>query len=218
MSLAICCDFDGTITLTDTGKELLDSLTDKDWRSIDQLVIKGEIGTRAALIEQWGMIEHTTMEEIFSIVDTIEIDPTFIDFYNWILKNNIYFVILSDGFKNYIKRILEKHSIKSSEIEIKSNDMRLINNKISLRFQTNSCEHDCANCKHSHVLNIKDNFDKVVYIGDGLSDILPARELADYIFARKNEDLALKLKSDSRLIEFSNFVEIQKFLEELISM
>jgi len=217
MNLAICCDFDGTITLTDTGKELLDALTDKDWRSIDQFVINGEIGTRAALIEQWGMIEHTTMEEIFSIVDTIEIDPTFIDFYNWILKNNIYFIILSDGFKTYIKRILEKHKINSSELEIKSNDMELIHNKIGLQFLTNSCEHGCANCKHSHVLKIKNDFDKVVYIGDGLSDILPARELADYIFARKNEDLALKLKTDSRLIEFSNFVEIQKFLEELMS-
>jgi len=216
MNLAICCDFDGTITLTDTGKELLNSLTDKDWQAIDQLVINGEIGTRAALIEQWGMIEYTTMDEIFSIVDNIKIDPTFIDFSSWIEKNNIYFIILSDGFKTYIKRILGKNNIDSSDLEIKSNDMELINNRISLKFFTESCEHDCANCKYSHVLKIQENFDKIIYIGDGLSDILPAEKLADHIFARTNEDLALKLKTDSRLIEFSNFTEIQRYLEDLL--
>jgi 2-hydroxy-3-keto-5-methylthiopentenyl-1-phosphate phosphatase len=215
MKLAICCDFDGTITLTDTGKELLNTLTDKDWQSIDQFVIDGEIGTRAALIEQWGMIEHTTMQEIFSIVDRIKIDPTFIDFYKWTVNSNIYFIILSDGFETYIKRILEKQDIDLSKLRIKSNDMDLVDNKIKLKFLTENCEHDCANCKYSHVLGIKDNYDKIVYIGDGLSDILPAKELADYIFARKNEDLAIKLESDSRLIEFTDFVEIQKYLEKL---
>jgi len=216
MNIAICCDFDGTITLTDTGKEMLTSLTNKDWQYYDKLVINGEIGTRAALVKQWGMIEYTTMDEIFEIVDRIKIDPTFLDFYNWIKKSEIFFIILSDGFTTYITRILENHGIDSEKLEIKANDMELIDNKIHLKFLTDNCEHDCANCKHSHVLKIKETYEKVVYIGDGLSDILPAENLADFIFAKEDEDLAKKLKTDPRLVKFSNFNDIQGFLEEIL--
>lgn len=216
MNIAICCDFDGTITLTDTGKEMLTSLTTKDWQYYDKLVISGEIGTRAALVKQWGMIEYTTMDEIFEIVDRIKIDSTFLDFYNWIKKSGIFFIILSDGFHTYITRILENHGIDSEKLEIKANDMELIDNKIHLKFLTDNCEHDCANCKHSHVLKIKETHEKVVYIGDGLSDILPAEKLADFIFAKEDEDLAKKLKTDPRLVKFSNFDDIQEFLEEIL--
>lgn len=217
MNIAICCDFDGTITLTDTGKEMLTSLTTKDWQYYDKLVINGEIGTRAALIKQWGMIEHTTMDEIYEIVDRIKIDPTFLDFYNWIKKNGIFFIILSDGFHTYITRILENHGIDSEKLEIKANDMELVDNKIHLKFLTDNCEHDCANCKYSQVLRIKEEHDKVVYIGDGLSDILPSEKLADYIIAKRNEDLARKLHNDPRLVEFSNFIDIQNFLEKILT-
>ena len=217
MNIAICCDFDGTITLTDTGKEMLTSLTTKDWQYYDKLVINGEIGTRAALVKQWGMIEHTTMDEIFEIVDRIKIDPTFLDFYNWIKKNGIFFIILSDGFHTYITRILENHGIDSEKLVIKANDMELVDNKIHLKFLTDNCEHDCANCKYSQVLKIKEEHDKVVYIGDGLSDILPSEKLADYIIAKRNEDLAKKLHEDPRLVEFSNFKDIQNFLEKILN-
>ncbi|MBA7539696.1 hypothetical protein ES705_31977 [subsurface metagenome] len=49
MKLAIVCDFDGTITQRDTGKEILSKLTTKDWEYYDQFVISGEMGTREAL-------------------------------------------------------------------------------------------------------------------------------------------------------------------------
>ncbi len=212
MNIVICCDFDGTITLTDTGKILLSKLTDKDWQYFDDLVIKGTMGTREALVNQWGMIEKTTIEEINRIVDEIEIDPSFIKFYDWIKENEIKFVILSDGFKTYINRIFQNHKIQIAEDGIKSNDMELIEGKIKLKFLTPECEHDCANCKYSHVKQFKDKGSKIIYIGDGLSDIFPARELADLILAKENEDLAKELENDSRLIKFKNFTDLMEII------
>ena len=210
MNVVICCDFDGTITLIDTGKALLTNLTDKDWHYYDNLVIDGTMGTREALINQWGMIENTSIEEINKIVDNIEIDTSFIEFYDWIKENKIQFVILSDGFKTYINRIFQSNNIHVTKEDIKSNDMELVEGKIKLNFLTPKCEHDCANCKYSHVKQFKDKGNKIVYIGDGLSDIFPARELADLIFAKENEDLASELKNDSRLIVFKNFADIME--------
>ncbi len=218
MHYAICCDFDGTITLMDTGKALLTKLTDKDWHFFDDLVIKGEIGTREALVNQWGMIEKTTMSDINKIVDGIKVDPTFIKFYEWTKKIGMKFTIVSDGFITYIKRILSNNKIPEDEFEIKANDMRLDKGKIKLDFLTAQCTHDCANCKYSHVKQLKDSRYKIVYIGDGLSDIFPAKSLADIIFAKENEDLAKELEGDSRLIIFSDFSDIKEKLREKLDL
>ncbi len=208
MNVVICCDFDGTITLTDTGKILLSNLTNEDWQYYDDLVIKGKMGTREALVIQWGMIKSTTTEEINRIVDEIEIDPAFNQFYEWTKEKGIEFLIISDGFKTYINRILHNHNIQIAETDIKSNDMELVEGKFKLKFLTPECEHNCANCKYSQVKQFKDKGRKIIYIGDGLSDILPARELADVILAKENEDLAKELKNDSRLITFRSFANL----------
>ncbi len=217
MPIAICCDFDGTITLMDTGKALLSNLTKEDWQAVDKFVINGQIGTREALIKQWGMIEHTTWEEIFTIVDMIKIDPSFYDFYNWVIQKNLKFIILSDGFHKYINRILEDHEIKAKSFDILANDVDLVDNRLKLSFNTPECDHGCANCKYSHVLKLKNEGYKIIYIGDGLSDILPAAELADIIYAKKNEDLADKLEGDCRLQIFDNFSDIQGDIEKRLS-
>jgi len=216
MNFVICCDFDGTITLRDTGKELLTNLTTKDWQYYDKLVINGEIGTRAALIKQWGMIDSATIEEINSIVNRIEIDPSFKEFYQWVIDQNIQFLIVSDGFKTYIQKILQNHQISIPDNKIKANDMKLVSNKIEVNFLTNQCDHGCANCKHSHVKTLKRDNTSIIYIGDGLSDIFPARELGDIIFAKEDEDLAKKLVDDERVIIFSNFDQIKNEIEKLL--
>ncbi len=215
MQVAIFCDFDGTITLEDTGKVLLTNLTEKDWQFYDKLVINGEIGTREALVNQWGMIEKTSMEEINNLVDQIEIDPTFIEFYDWIREKNLKFFIVSDGFRSYIDTIFKNHQIQIPQEDIKANDMKLIDNKIALEFLTSQCSHGCANCKYSHVQEIKNKGFKIIYIGDGLSDIFPSQSLADVIFAKENEDLAEVLKNDSRLHTFSNFAGIVEVMEAM---
>lgn len=214
MPIAICCDFDGTITLMDTGKALLSNLTKEDWQAVDKYVINGQIGTREALIKQWGMIEHTTWEEIFTIVDTMKIDPSFYDFHSWVMQKNIKFCILSDGFQKYINRILANHKINAESLYVLANDVDLVNNKLKLSFNTPECNHGCANCKYSHVLKLKNEGYKIIYVGDGLSDIFPAVELADIIYAKNNEDLAKKLEGDSRLQVFDSFSKIQEDIEK----
>lgn len=209
MNFVIICDFDGTITKKDTGQALLNELADGDWKKYDELVIKGEIGTREALIKQYGLVK-TTEDEYDTIVQSIKVDETFTDFFEWIKKKNISFYIISDGFRSYIEKILRNNGIDPTEIPILSNEMEIKDNRVALKFNTEACEHGCANCKISHVKKLKERYDKVIYIGDGLSDILPAKKCADVIFARKNKDLSNILEGDNRLVKFSNFNEIQR--------
>ncbi|MHA1687303.1 MAG: MtnX-like HAD-IB family phosphatase [Candidatus Heimdallarchaeaceae archaeon] len=214
MKSVIFCDFDGTITLEDTGKKILSTFTQKDWRCYDKLVIDGVIGTRDALQKQYGLIERISFEELTSIVDSIPIDPSFQSFLDWIKENGIGFIIVSDGFKQYIEEIFSSHNISYEDLDIRANSMDIIDGKVVISYLTSPCEHGCANCKYTHVKHFKDRGYKVIYIGDGLSDILPARELADLIFARAGGDLAVKLASDERLVTYTNFDQIRKNIEE----
>ncbi|MHA1667216.1 MAG: MtnX-like HAD-IB family phosphatase [Candidatus Heimdallarchaeaceae archaeon] len=215
MKVALCCDFDGTITLTDTGKELLSTFSQSDWQYYDKLVIQGKIGTRDSLLKQWATSSDVTEKDFNRIVDTIQIDPTFLEFYEWVRKKNFKFIILSDGFESYITRILLNHNISPATLDIKANNMKIINGRIKLEFLTEPCEHNCANCKYSHVQQLISEGFEVIYIGDGLSDILPAQKLAKIIFARDGDDLAKVLKDDERLHHFSDFLQIRKTLEEM---
>ncbi len=216
MSFAVFCDFDGTITKKDTGRELLINFGKGDWEKYNELVIEGKIGTREALITQWGMFQ-ANKEQMWSVINKIEIDPSFIEFYKWLIQqSNSSFSIVSDGFKSYICDILKNNGISPEKIDIKANDMEIVNKKIVLKFLTPPCEHGCANCKYSHVLEKKKMGLYIIYIGDGLSDLLPA-QLADLIFAKENKTLAKKLKNDKRLITFNNFYEVKEELEKRLN-
>jgi len=216
MTFAIVCDFDGTITLEDTGKKLLSSLATEDWRYYDQLVIEGKMGTREALLKQYNLINDINEQKLRKIVDSIKIDPTFFRFYQWTKEKGILFEIVSDGFEKNIKKILKNNGLDPNEFIIKANNFDIKNDKIEIEFLTKKCEHGCANCKYSHVNKLKSKGYKVVYIGDGLSDILPARELADYIFAKKGGDLERNLQTMENVRVFEDFNEVLTKLEELL--
>jgi len=216
MAFVVVCDFDGTITLEDTGKKLLSSLTDENWRYYDNLVIEGKMGTREALLAQYNLIKEVDIKEVEKIISSIQIDETFFAFYRWLREKNLPFMILSDGFIENIRYILKNNGIEPNEVVIKANSAEIVNGSFQISFLTDPCEHGCANCKYSHVKKLKDQGYSVVYIGDGLSDILPAQELADYVFAKIGGDLARKLKDRNNVKIFQDFEEIRIELEKLL--
>lgn len=218
MKFAIACDFDGTITLEDTGKLILSAFTDKDWRYYDKLVIEGKIGTREALDRQYELIENIDIHKLNQIIETVPIDPSFADFLKWVQINHIPFFIVSDGFKEYITKIFDIHDINVDSLEIYANSMTIKNNRIEISYLTPPCEHGCANCKYSHIKRYKDQNFKIIYIGDGHSDILPAKQLADIIFARKGRELAKVLTDDQRVHVFTNFNEIIRQLQQELDL
>ena len=83
------------------------------------------------------------------------------------------------GLGNGINYIIDAHELLWEEEKI-----------VGIKMANQDCEHDCANCKISKVKELKHKFKdkKLVYVGDGFTDYLPA-PLADYIFARKNMPL-----------------------------
>ena len=104
----IFCDFDGTITKVDTIGEFLNRFANKKWLDVEKQWRNGQIGSRDCMIKQFSFIKNVSMSQLESFFNDIEIDETFIEFYNNVKKRNIKFTIVSDGFDIFIYNILGK--------------------------------------------------------------------------------------------------------------
>jgi 2-hydroxy-3-keto-5-methylthiopentenyl-1-phosphate phosphatase len=105
--LAICIDFDGTITRRDVGYHIFHKFSGgrndevlPDWKA-------GRITTRECFRRE-AALAHGSAEEILAYVDTFEIDATFHAFVDECQSSSIPLAIVSDGMGFYIRRLLKR--------------------------------------------------------------------------------------------------------------
>jgi 2-hydroxy-3-keto-5-methylthiopentenyl-1-phosphate phosphatase len=179
--LIFLCDFDGTITQTDTSHAILDHFTGKRWIPINDAWRRFEITTEDRVRRQFGLF-HTNEEELGEVVRQVAIDPHFPAFVSWCRRNGHDLKIVSDGFDFCIDRILSQHRL--SHLEYVANHLSFEDGTMILDFvhQNPECQM-CGNCKWLVSKEAQRNAGRIVYIGDGLSDRGGAI-LASWIFAK----------------------------------
>ena len=86
------------------------------------------------------------------------------------------------GIDLYIEYLLKKDGLEN--VPFYSNRAEIVDSRLRITwpYAAHSCG-DCGNCKGYHIRRLKADHHKVVYIGDGKSDICALPE-ADIIFAR----------------------------------
>jgi len=179
----ILCDFDGTISIEDTGYILFAQFSSGDSEAIDREFREGKIGSREA---------YARIAEIFRgkeptirrfIEQHSRIDPYFRSFCRACREAGIDIKIVSDGLDFYIRTILEIHHL--SDIPFYANHARFVDAErlaIDFPFFNDACGH-CGTCKKRLVELHRKNYDSIFFIGNGLSDRCGARE-ADFTFAK----------------------------------
>jgi len=215
-NIKIYIDFDGTITQTDIGEHMFLKFGDpKKSQSIINEWISGKINSKTVWIELCKTVENFNKVEFNKFLETVEIDPYFLEFTEYCKKKEFPVVILSDGLDYYIDKITKKFHFE---------DLTLFSNKLSFDkdnnlipsfpFTDEECT-ECANCKRNHILNSSDDDDITIYIGDGYSDTCAA-EYCDYIFAKRS---LLKFCEKNRVpyFPFKTFMDVQKIVEQLSS-
>ena len=205
----IVSDFDGTITTRDTLSTFLKEYAPKEWLILEDKWVKGEMGSAECLQKQFGLIKNISPEMIEEFVDTIEIDSYFKEFNEIRLKNNVNFLILSDGLDYFINRILQKHGLKN--IDIVSNHAEFLNGKFTISFpnQNNSCIKNSGTCKCDVIKILRQKYKEIYYIGDGTSDICVA-DKSDILFA-KSTLLDYCKKIGLNCIEFGTYKEVVNY-------
>ena len=207
----VLVDFDGTITQNDVGADLFDTFSKKESQKIVSQWLKGEISSRECLTKECELIK-LTKSELKKFALSQKIDGKFPDFVDLCKREKLKLVILSDGLDFYIKLILKKFGLE--KLPFYSNILRFEGRKLKPEFPyfDQGCG-NCENCKRYHLKNLKERKQKVVYIGDGLSDKCAVRE-ADFVFA-KNDLHTFCVKENIKHFPFRNFGDVIRIFRDL---
>ncbi len=209
----IISDFDGTICTVDMGNKVLSRFTDKSWEAIDREYIKGSIGSRAAYSRIAPLMAGTSKSMHAYVSRHARIDPFFAGFYHLAKKKELDVKIVSDGLDFYIRAVMKKHRL--GEIEFFSNTVAFGEDD-SLKFEfpeANALCGRCGTCKNKILNDHRLMYEKIIYIGDGHSDICPSRS-ADLVFAKGVLLKKCEEEGTTPYRPFRNFSEITRYLEK----
>ncbi len=182
-SVLVLVDFDGTVTQNDVGALLFQTFAGEQHQKIVSLWLEEKIDSRECL-ERLCRSVKINEKDLKKFVLSQKIDETFSAFVDLCKCRNLKLVILSDGLDYYIRLILNRFGLE--ELPFFSNVLRLEDEKLLPEFPyfEQGCG-KCGNCKRFHLKNLKTQGQKVVYVGDGLSDKCAVTE-ADVVFAKND--------------------------------
>ncbi len=190
----IFIDFDGTISVEDTGIAVIDALDlDEAWE-VEHQWRRGEIDSMECLQRQWGMVDLSPAA-IYRMIDRFELDRGFNELADAAIQIGAGLVVVSDGLDFYVDRMLGRLGWETCPgdtvierprhcIPRYANHGQVTDHGVKISFPHRSAECDqCGNCKTAHLVRLRPHFCRVIYIGDGHSDLCAAR-FAEEVFAK----------------------------------
>lgn len=209
--LLIACDFDGTITQRDTLHVIVETFGAKGvWGAIEPALRAGELTLEQAMERQFAAVRATRDEVLDAVLRDAPVRAGFHEFLAWAGERGHRLVVLSSGFRTVIDAILAKAGI--ADLVIHSHEARFSAEGCELVWSDRGerCELCGRPCKR-HDLARHRRGERLVYVGDGISDRCAARA-ADLVFAR--DGLAEHLRAEGvPFVPFEDFFEVRAVLE-----
>ncbi|MFT5206702.1 MAG: 2-hydroxy-3-keto-5-methylthiopentenyl-1-phosphate phosphatase [Candidatus Omnitrophota bacterium] len=175
-------DFDGTISRIDVIDGLLQRYGDESlWQPLEGAWLNGEISSDDCMSRQLNTIS-VKPAELEQYINSIELDSGFDDLVRYLDEAKMPLLILSDGFDYFIERILKKHDL--GHVQYKSNHLSFDGKQFTPEFPYKHaiCK-KCANCKRRAIQILRPEYEKIIFVGDGLSDCCAIDE-ADIVYAK----------------------------------
>jgi 2-hydroxy-3-keto-5-methylthiopentenyl-1-phosphate phosphatase len=192
--ISVLCDFDGTITLIDTAEYILDHHAEGDWRGIERLLEQGKVTIEQSMAMQFEMITLSRDEMVAELDRVVLPRPGLDELLERCTANSIHFTITSAGLDFYIRHFMA--SIGWGRIEVVAPEVTDENGGVRFRFPP-LVHPGARNFKEDRVLHEKAAGRRVVYIGDGTSDLWAALS-ADLAFAVRGSRLDELLEREGR--------------------
>jgi len=214
MKKLILCDFDGTISIRDMGYALVNHFAGEEWRLIDQDFCEGKIGSKEAYPRIAKIFRGEKGDILRFIREQAHLDAHFKSFYQYCRENDIDVKIVSDGLDFYIWIILQIHHL--TEIPFYANLTRISVDgqpEISFPHMNEACGL-CGTCKRRIVQLHRHQYERIYFVGNGLSDRCAARE-SDFVFA-KDSLYPYCIEQEIPCHPFQNFSDILADLQKRI--
>lgn len=207
----VSIDFDGTITEKDITDAIIQRFARPGWEEAERLWEEGKIGSKECLSAQIALVD-APLADIIEYVDSFSIDAGFKDFIRFLMRSNIRFGIISDGFDVFIKRILTNEGI--SGIPVYANRLYVENGSLKTSYPYASRNCSSGVCKAEVAATLGDG-SPVIHVGDGRSDFCIS-ERASLVYS-KGKLTGFCRENGIPHIEFARFGDIRKSVAELIS-
>jgi 2,3-diketo-5-methylthio-1-phosphopentane phosphatase len=180
-STSVFLDFDGTITLADTGVHVLRSLGRPGWEDVSRQYREGIIGSREVLSQEWALLGGG-VDAARAAAREVEIDPGFGHLVDALRAAGAEVTVISDGFGLTVEEVCEPVGVPFFTNAIDDQG------QLVFPWQDRCCPcSTCGVCKQAPVKEARRRGRRTVLVGDGVSD-RKAALLADVIFAK--DDLA----------------------------
>lgn len=210
--MRIYCDFDGTITKTDTTDHVLERLAGPSWLDLEDDWLSGRLTAAQCMRGQIALIE-ADQATLDAVLDSLEIREGFADFAAWTEKHHMPLTIISDGVDYFINRILQRHGL--GHIPIFSNHLEI--DAACFHLEQPLARAGCASgsgvCKCS-IVAAQPTAPTTVFIGDGRSDFCVSHR-ADLVFAR-DKLATYAAERGQAFIPFNDFRDVQRALSTLL--
>jgi 2-hydroxy-3-keto-5-methylthiopentenyl-1-phosphate phosphatase len=181
MTTVVQCDFDGTVTTEDMGFFLLDTFASQEWRDWlelyrrDQITV-GEFNSRA-----FATVRASQDEMIEATLGQVKLRKGFTELVGYCRQKDFRLAIVSNGLDFYIASILENAGLGDVEAHAARTWFRP--GGLEVKYIGPDGVPLDSDFKAAYTrLFLKEGY-RVVYVGNGPSDIIPA-SLCQHIFAR----------------------------------
>jgi 2-hydroxy-3-keto-5-methylthiopentenyl-1-phosphate phosphatase len=206
----VLCDFDGTITSFDTADYILRRFAAGDWELFDRMLDEGKISLEECMVRQFELVhvpERTIIDELEKVAT---VRPNFSELVHFCDRNGMPFYVVSAGLDFVIYHYLDKLGLRAL-IKMHSGTSFFDGRKINFSFPR-IVNLESKSFKDDLVKSFQRRGVKVVYIGDGLSDLVAARQ-ADIRFAVSGMRLERTLREEG--LSFKSFEDFAIVEQEL---
>jgi 2-hydroxy-3-keto-5-methylthiopentenyl-1-phosphate phosphatase len=210
---AVQIDFDGTVTEEDVSFMLLDVCLGDAWHEHHRDYEAGRISVGTFNRRVFSLVkeDRPTLTRLVLTSERVRIRPGFRELIEYCRKMSYRTVIVSNGLEFYIRAILENLGIAGVEVHAAENTF--FPGGVAVRYLGPDGVELEAGFKEAYTDMLRKQGYEVVYIGDGNSDIHPAR-LARRVFA--TAQLLERCREDGLTCEpFKDFFDVIRGLEKL---
>ncbi|MGG3736656.1 2-hydroxy-3-keto-5-methylthiopentenyl-1-phosphate phosphatase [Aeribacillus pallidus] len=216
-SIAIFCDFDGTITEQDNIISLMEQFAPSSWESLKNAVLSEQMSIQEGVGKMFSLLPTSLKEDIVQyLLEKATIREGFAEFVHFTNKRNIPFYVVSGGIDFFVNPLLSPYK---GITNIYCNRGNFTGDTIRIEWPY-PCDDDCLGgcgcCKPSLIRSISQNSTYRVVIGDSITD-WKAAQLADFVLAR---GLLLEKCREHELphAPFENFFDCIYVIEQLLEV
>lgn len=202
---SVFLDFDGTIALEDSGVHLLERLAPPEWRAVDAEYVRGEIGSRVCLLDEWDLLPHE--ETVLRVTAReVAVDPDAAGLIRDLRAAGAEVVVVSDGFGFYATEVAA-----ALDVPVLTNAVDWSTGRLEFPHEDRCCAcSSCGVCKQAPIKDARHAGRTTVLVGDGASDYKAAL-MADLVFA-KGALAAWCARNDVPCTQFSTLADVRAVL------